>query len=195
MIEKIAIWAVEAMEKEGFLKAEKRAHYLYAFETMLERTITIVTIILISILMNNLISTIIFLSFFFSLRKRTGGYHANTFQQCYLCTIIVYIAIIFLNPIWSQNYVFLVGSVTIAAFLILKIGTINHPNMDLEINEILEMQKSTKYLLFLECSFICISMFINLNSQYIGYMSEAIVLCALLQLLAKLLKQETTLNK
>lgn len=84
MMEKIANAIVREMEKEKLLDHEMNEYYVYALVTLVERWLTIGTIICISFIYNNLLPTVLFLMFFLSLRKRTGGFHAKNFWQCYL---------------------------------------------------------------------------------------------------------------
>ena len=190
MIEKMAIRIIDIMEKDKLLSSSEREHHIYALITMVERWITLTTILVLSILWRNLISTVLFLTFFFSLRNRTGGYHAKKFWQCYIGTVLTYIAVVFINPIWNNHIELLVGMVVVSVISILKVGTVNHPNMNLEVEEIIEMEKATKYLLALQCIAIVLGIVFRLDISYVGFMADAIILCALLQFVAKIIKQE-----
>lgn len=70
------------------------------------------------------------------------------------------------------------------------IGTVNHPNMHLDNVELVNLSKSARILVILEGSVIYALALGNGNCLYVCYMSIAVILCAILQCLAKLMKQE-----
>ena len=84
MVEMIANAIVDQMEKEKILHYKMREYYLYALITTIEKWITVISILCIGIIFKQVVPMILFLTFFLSLRKRTGGYHANSFCQGYL---------------------------------------------------------------------------------------------------------------
>lgn len=79
MIEKMAMGLVDQMAEEKMIDKEAEEYYVYTLVSLMEKFITIGTILLISVLIEKLVPTAFFLLFFLSLRKRTGGYYMNTF--------------------------------------------------------------------------------------------------------------------
>lgn len=145
---------------------------------------------MVGIFFEQFIPTVIFLIFFLSLRKRTGGYHADKFWQCYLATIITYIGIIQLAPVLSEKTFIMYSMLFIAVLVIEIIGTVNHPNVDMDKSEFQENQKSARLLVLIETAVIILLVIMGIDQLYVGYMSIAIILCSFLMCLAKLLKQE-----
>lgn len=94
MIEKMAMGLVDQMAEEKMIDKEAEEYYVYTLVSLMEKFITIGTILLISVLIEKLVPTAFFLLFFLSLRKRTGGYHMNTFFQCYLGTVVTYMLVL-----------------------------------------------------------------------------------------------------
>ena len=93
MIEKIAIDLVDQMTETKLIHKDMAERYIYVAICWMEKFITIGTIILISIAVQKFLPTLFFLIFFLGLRKRTGGYHLDKFNQCYLASILSYLAI------------------------------------------------------------------------------------------------------
>ncbi len=178
------------MVEENIIKNTNREEFVYAITLLLEKWITILTILIISVICSRLCPTIIFLISFFLLRKYTGGYHAKSFWQCYFTTIFTYLALIMSDAliIANQNIMFilLTGSVIVIIFF----GTINHPNMDMNIKEITASKKVARLLVVTEVSFIWFAWKVGVNIIYIVYISCAIILCAALLCISKLLNQE-----
>ena len=153
MVEKVALRIVNQMEMQKIISKSNCKYYEYALIGMIEHTITVGTMLFLGLLFRHFLHTICFVVFFLSLRKRTGGFHANKFWQCYL-------------------------------------GTINHPNMDMNKSELRKSQKAARLLVFVETMVIAVLVFLKADLLYIGYMSMAVILCAFLMCLAKIIKQE-----
>lgn len=78
----------------------------------------------------------------------------------------------------------------IAVLVIEVIGTVNHPNIDMDKSEFQESQKSARLLVLIETTVIILLVILGINQIYVSYMSIAIILCSFLMCLARLLKQE-----
>ena len=87
MIEKMATDFIMQMTENKLICKEMEERYIYAFICMVEKIITIGSIVVIGLITHNLLPTILFLIFFWELRKRTGGYHLDKFYKCYLATV------------------------------------------------------------------------------------------------------------
>lgn len=195
MVEMIANAIVDQMEEEEILHTEMREHYLYALITTIEKWITIVSILCIGVIFKQVVPVMLFLTVFLSLRKRTGGYHANSFYQCYLGTLIISIDVVHVCPI-LVNYMYAVYILLVCSIVaIALIGTVNHPNLAMDCIELQESKKAARYLLGLECMILASAISLEICELFICYMSVAIILCAFLLCLAKILKQEVCLNE
>lgn len=146
--------------------------------------------LIIGMLFKQFVPTVIFLLFFLSLRKRTGGYHADKFWQCYLATIITYIGIIQMAAVLAEKTYIMYAILLLAVLVIEIIGTVNHPNIDMNKNELQENKKSARLLVLMEAAVIVLLVILEINRLYVSYMSIAIILCSFLMCLAKMLKQE-----
>lgn len=190
MIEKMVLKLVSQMESRKIIDEANSKYYVYALIMIVEHIIAVGTMLVIGILFKQFIPTIIFLVFFLSLRKRTGGYHAGKFWQCYLMTILIYIGVIQVAVALSEKPLALYVMLFPAVFVIEIIGTINHPNIDLNKDELREMKKTARLLVLMETVVIAILVALNINQLYVSYMSVAIILCSSLMCVAKILKQE-----
>ncbi len=190
MIEKMALKIVNQMEMQKLISKSNCKYYEYALTGMIEHAITVGTMLLLGLLFRQFFHTICFVVFFLSLRKRTGGFHANKFWQCYLGTVIAYIAIMQIVPILCKKPIAMYGLLFLAMLLVCIIGTINHPNMDMSKSELRESRKAARLLIFMEIMVIAVLVYLKADILYIGYMSVAVILCAFLMCLAKIIKQE-----
>lgn len=190
MIEKMVLNLVSQMETKKMIDEADSEHYKYALITMTEHTITVGTMLLIGLVFHQLMPTICFMVFFLSLRKRTGGYHADKFWQCYLVTVIIYVAIIQAATVLSENPVATYALLFSAALVIGIIGTVNHPNMDMDKDELQESKKAARLCVLMEVLVIVALIALKIDNLYVCYMSLAVILCASLLCVAKVMNQE-----
>lgn len=190
MIEKIVLDLVNQMKEEQIINLSEGDNYEYALLTMIESFLTITTMLLLGLICKQFVHTVCFLIVFFSLRKRTGGYHANKFWQCYLTTILTYILVMKVATLLSQKPIVMYVLLGCSIILIELIGTVNHPNVDMDVYELRESQRAARTLVLLEGSIIIMLIIMGFDMLYVSYMSIAIILCAMLMCFAKIIKQE-----
>ena len=190
MIEKMALKIVNQMEKQKIISKSNCEYYEYALIAMVENAITVGTMLLLGMLFGKILQTICFLLFFLSLRKRTGGFHADKFWQCYLGTVITFIVVIQATPRLCGTPAVMYGMLFLAIILIYIMGTINHPNMDMDKSELQESKKAARLVVLMEVMIIAVLVYLKADILYIGYMSVAVILCAILMCLARIIKQE-----
>lgn len=190
MIEKMVIKIINQMEMEKIISKSSCEYYEYALIGMAEHAITVGTMLLLGLIFRQFLPTICFIVFFLSLRKRTGGFHANKFWQCYLGTVITYIVVMQVVPMLYINQTIMYGMLFFAIILICIIGTINHPNIDMSKSELQESKKAARLVVLMEVMIIAVLVYLKADMLYIGYMSVVIILCAFLMCLAKIIKQE-----
>lgn len=70
------------------------------------------------------------------------------------------------------------------------IGTVNHPNMHMNTEELSESKKEARIIVLLEASIIWCCVQLGADMIFISYMAIAVILCAALLYIAKVLKQE-----
>ena len=191
MIEKIIAYVVSLLMKEQLINEDEVDKYVYGYTCLLENIITIISILFISILKGNLVPMLFFLSFFFLLRGRTGGYHLNSFVGCFIGTISICILVSELSALFMCKSR-IIGSVIVvfSAGIILVIGTVNHPNMQMNRGELQESKKLARITVVLELLAVFFLSFLKVGDVIVCYSSYAIILCALLMIIAKVKKQE-----
>lgn len=190
MVEEIVSKLVNRMAEKRIIEENNREYYGYVLIIMVERVIAVATILVMSLAFKQFLPTIGFLLFFLSLRKRTGGYHADQFWQCYLLTIITYVAVVQVAVIFLENTYIMYGLLFLATFVIEAIGAVNHPNIAFDENELRETKKAARFLVIIEIGAIAVLAVSKINQLYVSYMSIAIILCSFSMCLAKIIKQE-----
>ena len=190
MIEEMVTKLVSCMEKEEFIKKEEREFYVYAFIVLLERILVIGTLFVIGLARRQLPETIIFLFFFFALRKRTGGYHARQFWQCYVLSVLVYL--ISMKEIFflAEHMRFFYGMLMVSLIVIEAIGTVNHPNMDMNAGELKESKKLARIIAIIETFVIIWMSALHIDKIYTACMGCAVIVCAISLGVSKIIGQE-----
>lgn len=190
MVEEMVLKLVNQMEVKKKIEKSNRDYYQYVLVMMIERIIAIGSLLIVSVIFKQFLPTVAFLTFFLSLRKRTGGYHADKFWQCYLLTIITYIGVIRVAPVLSENPHIMYILLFFAVLVIEVIGTVNHPNIDFDERELRETKKAARLLVLIEIGIISVLIVLKLNQLFVSYMSIAIIMCSFFMCLAKIIKQE-----
>lgn len=195
MIERMAAGLIHQMAEEEMICKKEEEYYVYAMVSLVEKAITVGSILCIGFLADRLMATLLFLFVFFSLRKRTGGFHFNTFLQCYAGTVGTYLLIIWSGNILPDFPRLVYGMLAASICMIEMIGTVNHPNMHMNMEELSESKKAARLLAGLEGAVIGFFALIGADRMYVCYMAMAVILCAALLCLAKILKQEVKVNE
>lgn len=91
MIHRVITGIVGQMEKEHLIMPQEKDDYIYAYEVICEKVISLGTIVILGMLLDNLVNTVLYILFFLTLRKRTGGFHMPTFFKCYIGSVILYL--------------------------------------------------------------------------------------------------------
>ncbi len=194
MVEEVVLNLVNQMEAKKMIEESSREYYEYALVIMAERIIAVGTMLIIGMIYKQVLQTVAFLIFFLSLRKRTGGYHADKFWQCFLLTIMSYIGVIQMASVLSENPHIMYALLFLAVLVVEVVGTVNHPNIDLDENELRETKKIARLLVLIETGVIIVLAVLKMNQLYVSYMSIAIILCSSLMCLAKIIKQEVNVR-
>ena len=86
MIDRFIAKLIDNMISSDIISGDDKEAYIYAYTIMLEKVLTLITIGIIGIVLHRLVYIIIFLCIFMLLRRRTGGFHLETFGQCFIGT-------------------------------------------------------------------------------------------------------------
>ncbi len=195
MVEKVVNQIVKMMLDEQIITDSEKEEYTYSISSIIENSITISSIMVISCILKNIISTIGFLLFFLALRKRTGGFHTSTFGQCYLMTLIVYgIVVYFCHKLMFWQRYHWIG-MFVSAIIILIIGSVNHPNIHMTKHELKSAKEAARWMLVLEVGVICFLKWMHVNPVTVTYLSTAVTLCGILLCFAKMIGQEVKANE
>ena len=89
----------------------------------------------------------------------------------------------------------LLVAAAIAAIYIAITGTVNHPNMQMNSEELMESKKLARIIVLLEACIILGFVLLGAGMIYTSYMAIAVILCAALLYISKILNQEVRENE
>ena len=180
----------DAIIKKKLIPLEMRDWYIYAFLRILETSLSTITVLIIGYMESKIVPTICFWLFFCELRKQTGGFHCKKYWECYLVTSLLMYIYINIEKYVSACPIMIYLCLIISAIVIMYIGSINNPNMNLSKNEIRALKEKARYTLGIELFVIVSLIYIGVEFMYVAYMTFAILTCAILLMVAKITKQE-----
>ena len=180
---------VDRMLCYKLIDEEMYEEYVYAMVCTCESIMVICSIFLLAVILDNVGATVCFLLCFFSLRKRTDGYHAKTFLGCFAMTILAYLIVVR----WSEyTYVAIqlqCGLLLIASVMICMVGASIHPNMQMSEEEVAASKRSARVILLLENIIILLCMWVWKDLQTVAYMVSGVVLCCISLYLSKFMER------
>lgn len=101
MISVIANKIVNWLYKEENLEKEFYEVYCYGIELLLSTSIGIILVFLIGGLFFNVFDSFVFLLFFITIRKYSGGYHADTYLKCEIIISLLFVFTMILAKTFS----------------------------------------------------------------------------------------------
>lgn len=104
MIKQISLKTASFIFKNANLDSELFEVYQFGIEFTISTLLNFFWVISISVVLNDVISGIIFLAVFISLRSFTGGYHAKTYFMCNALFILTYLLVYYINSIITMFF-------------------------------------------------------------------------------------------
>lgn len=192
MIDELIVKIVDSMINTDIISKDDKEAYVYAYTITLEKVLTLITIGIMGVVLNRLVNIIIFLCTFMFLRRRTGGFHLETFGQCFIGTNIICIIIEVCDFIWLKYMPVVMVFCMVSVIYILCVGTVNHPNLALDDSELRESKKRARIVVVLEVLLTIVLCIVGVDRTITGYMAMGINICALLLVMSKI---QSRMNK
>ena len=175
----------------NIVEKEQEEEYVYGFQIIFGKLLSYTTLILLSLYYEVLIPGLIFMGVFFSLRGRTGGYHARTSLRCYFATVVTYLVVVQVGApvLEGREYVSIIISM-VSVIIVFVFAPINHPNLMLDGQEIQVCRQSSRWLVSMVAGCIWIAYALPIRRICIVYAVMGLGLDALSILIAKITGQE-----
>jgi len=196
MIHRLAMKTAGYLVKNEVGKADNEEFYIYGIEIMIEKVLTYSVLLILALYFKLLIPSLLFVAFFILLRGYAGGYHAKTYTGCFIGTVGMYIACSqVVMPIFLKEEILLFVGLAITITLVLILAPVNHPNLDLNLNEIKKCKNGVEIVLVIEVALILGGILLSVNEVYIVFPLLGMMMCAILLVIAKIIKQEVKVHE
>ncbi len=189
MVDVVSRRLVNRMRELDLIESDDEDYYVYRITMSIASLLILGCTITLSVIIHTTITAILFLIGYASLRKSAGGMHLDTYSQCFSASVTVFSAVILIISKMSLN-IWLFALTIISGLIIAYIGTVNHPNLGLVENEIIILKKRTRFMLAIEFIILLVLALLRVLETVAVCIEFSIIMCALLMLLAKLLRQE-----
>lgn len=187
----LANYLTRCLIANDIVEKEQEEEYVYGFQKLLGKVLNYTTLLLLSIHNKVLVPGMILMFVFFSLRERTGGYHAKTPLRCYLGTVASYFLLIrILIPAIMGKHFTYATIVVISILVVFIFAPVNHPNLLLDRQEIEVCRQSSRWLVLMVAGGIWIACVLQAKEICVAYAVVGLGLDAVLILMAKIAGQE-----
>lgn len=187
----LAEYLTKSLIKNNIVGEEQREEYIYGFQLLLGKTLNYTTLLLVSLYFKVLVPGIVFMMVFLPLRGRTGGYHAKTSMWCYAATVVSYLVMIqVVAPVIQRRGYLYILIVVISVIVVFIFAPVNHPNLQLDRQEIQTCRQSSRWLVILITGCIWIAYAMQVKPICTTYAVMGLGMDAVLILMAKMTKQE-----
>ena len=195
-MEKVVSYLTDGLIRNQLLEEQDREIYEYGLGRLVGKAVSYAALFVLSLLFGTLVPGLCFLAFFFTLRGRTGGYHAATQRRCFLGTMILYVAVMkgFLPLLmnWQQAGA---ACLVFSAAAVLAFAPVNHPNLNFDWEEMRWYKRRSRAALAGEILAIGFLQLVGAPREWICSAILGMTLCGLLLCLAKAAKQEIKTEK
>ena len=167
MLYKVSNLLVNMLVGKNSLKTEKQEVYMYGTMLFVSTFVGLLSLFFVSIIFFDLVTFLVFLSFFVPLRLYAGGYHCKNYSTCFVVSNILFVLVVLsAKVIYSISWITTVFSSITFIMVILFSPVTNNANPLSERRKQINRKKSI-YIVTAQFAIINIPIFLQLKS--IGY--------------------------
>ncbi len=126
MEDKLAQYITDFLVEQKIIEKDDVDVYLYGLELILSFIINTLIILILGIILHRVDVTIVFLLIFISLRRFTGGYHAQTRFRCKISIIITHLIVMIFSVFYDIGLIECMFLGILSFILIIRYGPIEN---------------------------------------------------------------------
>ncbi len=178
------------------LTEEQSEIFKYITQCFIEKMVVFVTILIYGYLRNCTIYAITFYFLCTVIRKHSGGFHMDTFLKCYITSVLLVVGAVELNKFFDIREIFMIIFIInlISAALIMIIGCVNNPEMDMTFDEYQYNKTQTRQTMIIVEVILTVCIFLKVKKTYIILLCYAVICCAFFLILAKVVEHKNNDN-
>lgn len=194
-MEYLSALIADRMCKNEIIKEDDLSFYAYSIQLLLEKTIGLILIGIFALVFKAFIEIAVFLIVFAVIRSYSDGIHCKTSIGCFISSVLMALSTIPVTT-WLIEYpVVCITGVLISMAVILVIGAIHDPNLDLSEEEFVRHKKMTRILILIVGPIVLCLLFLFSNNQLVYYSALGIIYNALSLMAVKITKGEVSENE
>lgn len=195
MVGSFSGYLVRRLQEQEMIEESQCELYQYGLECLLGKFLNCFIVFMCAIVINEVVSSTVFLIFFLILRGRTGGYHASTEVGCTCGTLLIYlIAIKVVIPLLEKDRCIAFLCLCIVSVVVWMWAPVNHPNVNFSKVEMRQYRNRARTVLVLELLMIGILRVLEVCTEYYFSAISGMLLCAFLIIFAKVKGQEVKIQ-
>lgn len=177
MLENTAEKLTQMLVDKAELEACEKEIYLYGIELIISTISCLLVILLQAYLLSNFTSGLVFIMVFAPLRTFTGGYHANTYKNCFIITNSAYLLIFLLSKILGRIVPITIwwGILLLTMHYIYKNAPMVNERQPISEEKQKICREKTKYILFIDAIGIVVLMIRNYENMVMAILSICLV--------------------
>lgn len=190
MLEKVIEKYISALIKAHMIEDNQREIYQYHIICTLESILVVLSMTGVAFYFHEVLHVWAFIACFFLVRNRTGGFHFDLFWKCYLGTVGMEIFVIYLVKFTADRGV-IIDILCLCMFvIILRIGAMNHINMNYSEEEFIAIKKKARAASCAIAAAIIILRISQIRGTMVLYMEYAVILSGIMLILGIIAGQE-----
>lgn len=194
-MEYLSALIADRMCKNEIIREDDLIFYAYSIQLQLEKTIGLILIGIFALVFKAFFEIAVFTAVFVVIRRYSDGFHCKTSIGCFILSVLMALSTIPVTT-WLIKYpAFCIAGVLISMAVILVIGAIHDPNLDLPEDVFIRHKKITRILILIAGPVVLCLLFIFSNNRFVYYSALGIIYSALSLLAVKIMKGEVSANE
>ena len=194
-MEYLSALIADRMCKNEIIREDDLIFYAYSIQLLLEKTIGLILIGIFALVFKAFFEIAVFTAVFVVIRRYSDGFHCKTSIGCFILSVLMALSTIPVTTWLIKSPAVCIAGVLISMAVILMIGAIHDPNLDLPEDVFIRHKKITRILILVIGPAVICLLFLFSNNRFVYYSALGIIYSALSLLAVKILKGEVSANE
>lgn len=194
-MEYLSALIADRMCKNEIIREDDLIFYAYSIQLLLEKTIGLILIGIFALVFKAFFEIAVFTVVFVVIRRYSDGFHCKTSIGCFILSVLMALSTIPVTTWLIKSPAVCIAGVLISMAVILMIGAIHDPNLDLPEDVFIRHKKITRILILVIGPAVICLLFLFSNNRFVYYSALGIIYSALSLLAVKILKGEVSANE
>ena len=183
------------MCKNEIITEDDLRFYAYSIQLLLEKTIGLLLIGIFALVFKAFIEIAVFTVVFAVIRSYSDGIHCKTSIGCFIASLLLALSTIPVTTWLIRFPAVCITGVLISMAVILVIGAIHDPNLDLSEDEFIRHKRITRILILIVGPAVICLLFLFSNNQLVYYSALGVIYNALSLMAVKITKGKVSVNE